>query len=140
MPDLLGTFLARLDETGRFRLPMELAKLFGAEGALCYGEGNYLELYPQEEWQLLTGGYRKLQLPWPSDIAHQIVTRTGSYRQVFVKGKSRLTIPETHRDHVGMEPGKDIVIVGVLTHIQLWSVDEYEAEKKKADDRRLFRK
>jgi len=131
MSDLYGTYLISLDKTGRIRLPKTVATAFGKSGALCYGDGIFLELYPEKEWKNLTAKFRKNDEPWDRKITLPLTHRTESRVDIQLDKKSRITIPESHREYAELKPGEDVVLTGALTHLRLWTPEQYEKFKRR---------
>ncbi|MCK7506151.1 MAG: division/cell wall cluster transcriptional repressor MraZ [Desulfobacterales bacterium] len=89
-----------------------------ADGLMVSRMDNCLLAYPFAEWHKLEE--RILQLAEKSDIMRR-------FRRMFIGGafeclcdkQDRILIPPTLRQYAGLN--KDIVLVGVLDHFEIWS-------------------
>jgi MraZ protein len=83
--------------------------------------------YPLDAWRGIET--RLLALAQKSDAMRR-------FRRVFIGGayectcdkQERILIPPMLREYAGFE--KDIVLVGVLDHFEIWSRDTWEAENQ----------
>lgn len=131
MTELLGTYHIKLEETGRIRLPHDLIDSFDENAYLVEGDGPHISIYPKETRDSLLQAYRDLPLPRDPDIEWRLRELTGSLREVPIKGKGRLTLPREYREHGGFDGGEDLLLLGVLDHLELWSPDTYKAAKER---------
>jgi MraZ protein len=49
-------------------------------------------------------------------------------------GQGRITLPSTHREYAGI--GDTAIVVGVNAWVELWSEDDWKAEKASADQQK----
>lgn len=118
-----------LDDKGRIVVPTrfrELVRSDGHDGIMASRMDQCLVLYPMREWHKLEE--RILKLAEKSDTMRR-------FRRVFIGGafecacdkQDRILIPPSLRQYAGLN--KDIVLVGVLDHFEIWSRENYENEE-----------
>lgn len=119
----MGTYEHGLDAKGRVIVPAKLREGLGESFVVTLGLDGCLFAYPMEEWEgfidklkELPGNKegRKLQRHFMANAAMCEVDKQG-----------RALIPAKLREAAGLT--KDIIFVGVLSKIEIWSKDVYEA-------------
>ncbi|MCB0794188.1 MAG: division/cell wall cluster transcriptional repressor MraZ [Flavobacteriales bacterium] len=123
MMNLLGEYDLRLDAKGRLSLPSGLRKQLGGQLSAGFVINRdvfqpCLVLYPMVEWERTQSKVRQL---------NQFVEKNRLFVRRFLNGAThvepdasdRLLLPKPLMDHAGI--GKDIKLLGVLDHIELWS-------------------
>ena len=89
-----------------------------------------LVAYTINEWQKIET--RVLSLAEKSEAMRR-------FRRVFIGGafecpldkQDRILVPPVHREYAGLE--KEIVLVGVLDHFEIWSRDRWDLENEKME-------
>ena len=51
-----------------------------------------------------------------------------------ISEQGRLTLPQGFRDYGALQPGDDILVVGVEVGVELWNAERWEAELAKMDE------
>ena len=119
----MGTYEHGLDAKGRVIVPAKLRESLGESFVVTLGLDGCLFAYPMEEWEGfidklkgLPGNKegRKLQRHFMANAALCEVDKQG-----------RTLIPAKLREAAGLT--KDIVFVGVLSKIEIWSKEIYKA-------------
>lgn len=118
----MGTFEHGLDAKGRVIIPAKLRDNLGESFVVTFGLDGCLFAYPMEEWE---------------DFANQLKALPGTkearkLQRYFLAGaascevdkQGRTLIPANLRDKAGLV--KDIVFVGVLQKIEIWSKERWE--------------
>lgn len=129
-----GSFSHTLDDKGRFIVPARFKDVIRASGSdavmITFLDGG-LVAYTLEEWAKIEK--RILSLP----VKSQSMRR---FRRVFVGGahecscdkQGRVLVPPTLRADAGL--GKEIVLVGVIDHFEIWSQEMWDQQKKTMGD------
>jgi MraZ protein len=124
-----GSSYHTIDDKGRIVVPSrfrELARSEDGDGIMVSRMDQCLVAYPIEAWHQLEE--RILRLAEKSDIMRR-------FRRVFIGGahecscdkQDRILIPPSLRQYAGLK--KDIVLVGVLDHFEIWSRENHENEE-----------
>lgn len=129
-----GSSYHTIDAKGRVNIPArfrELVKNNGGNGLILSGPGldeKGLVAYPYKHWEMVEE--KILQMAEKSPAMRR-------FRRIFI-GESaecpmdrqgRILIPQSLRDYASLE--KDIVLVGVLDHFEIWSLENWNDEKRK---------
>ena len=151
-PFILGEFRRALDERYRVSIPNELVEGLTSEGDECVlakERAVALSLWNAAQWRdKFDSGVHLVQekmLVGRLDGRVEEVQMLGrllSTRQTTVKlaGRSRLVLPEGYREFLGVEPGKEVLVVGAALCVELWRPDRWFAyvEEQMPGFRRLF--
>ena len=128
MPGFRGYSYHTIDNKGRIIIPSrfrDIIKANGGDSVMVSRMDSCLVGYPIDDW-------RKLE----SKIL-SMAEKSGNirrFRRVFIGGASecncdkqdRILIPQALREYAKLE--KDIVLVGVLDHFEIWSRENWEKE------------
>ena len=123
-----------IDTKGRIIIPTrfrDMIKAGGEEGVVISRMDECLKAYPYNAWTEIEK--KILSLSVKSDAMRR-------FRRVFIGGASectvdkqgRVLIPPTLRTYAKLE--KEIVLVGVLDHFEIWSRDKWDTENSRLDE------
>ena len=123
-----GSSFHTIDAKGRIIIPARFRELIRADGkdvAMISRMDNCLVAYPYNEWQELET--KILSMAETSDTMRR-------FRRVFIGGafectcdkQDRVLIPQSLRKYAALD--KEIVLVGVLDHFEIWSKGNWEHE------------
>jgi DNA-binding transcriptional regulator/RsmH inhibitor MraZ len=103
------------------------------EGALAvYPESIYLEMRRQEEAPAARAA--------SSMVFRRELRRFGALSSADrITAQGRLTIPHGFRDHAGLLPGVEIIVVGVEIGVELWSAERWNEELMKMNEHAVAR-
>ncbi len=103
------------------------------EGAVAiYPESIYLEMRRREEAPAVRAA--------TSMVFRREMRRFGALSSADrITAQGRLTIPHGFREHGGLLPGTDIVVVGVEIGVELWSAERWNAELAKMNEHAITR-
>ena len=125
---LRGSSFHTIDTKGRIIIPArfrDVIKADGSYGVMLSRMDGALIAYTYDEWRKIEN--RILSLAEKSESMRR-------FRRVFIGGsfecpcdkQDRILIPQNLREYAGFE--KDIVLVGVLDHFEIWSRDNWNQE------------
>jgi MraZ protein len=125
-----GEYRHSLDEKRRIILP---ARLRGSvkKFVLARGLEECLSLYTEDAWEKLLS---KLQTLPVADKS-----RARAFRRLLISGatladvdgQGRLLVPESLGQYAGID--RDVMILGMETHIELWAVEKWQDYRRKAE-------
>lgn len=125
---LTGTFHRTLDDKSRFAIPRPLRDALGpGENATLYlapGTDGSLELYSEEAFERLAG---KLANGPGNDREVRAFNRLfyGQVQRIELDKQGRARLPAELAQLASL--GKDLVLVGVRDHIEIWDLQRWEA-------------
>jgi len=123
-----GSSFQIIDEKGRIIIPTrfrDVIRVGGGDSIMVSGLDKSLFAYTYDEWTKIEN--RILALAEKSDNMRR-------FRRVFIGGahecnidkQGRVLIPPTLRQYAEIE--KEIVVLGVLDHFEIWSRENWEKE------------
>ena len=123
-----------LDPKGRIIVPSrfrDLIRAGGGDAVMITRMDKCLCAYPLSEWNKIEE--KILDLAEKGDAMRR-------FRRVFVGGafecacdkQGRVLVPPSLREYARLD--KDIVLVGVLDHFEIWSKDNWEKENQLMED------
>lgn len=123
-----GRYDHAIDGKGRTSLPSRFREVLAAQGesrlVITTGLDPCLVAYSMTEWTAFEDRLSKLP---------QLDPMVAMLRRIYVSGAietevdklGRLLIPQTLRDHAGLE--REALWAGMGRHVELWSKDRFEA-------------
>jgi MraZ protein len=130
-----GRYSYSVDNKGRVALPVKLRKNLAASAkgnfVITRGFERCLYIYPQDEWNKLEQFVRSLSF---LDAQHRFYARTLFERATDspIDSQSRITIPQDLIKFAGID--NEVLILGVLDRIEIWSPIIYEEYQKNHPD------
>jgi MraZ protein len=123
-----GSSFHTIDSKGRIIIQArfrDVIKADGSYGVMLSRMDGALIAYPYDEWRKIEN--RILSLAEKSESMRR-------FRRVFIGGsfecpcdkQDRILVPQNLREYAGFE--KDIVLVGVLDHFEIWARDSWNRE------------
>ncbi len=127
-----GEYLYKVDEKGRVPLPPKFRRQMKDGVILAKGMGEKcIAAYPVAEWERVS-----------DSLAAKAVTQAnlrklnraifGSAFSTSFDGQGRVILPSSLREYAGI--GDTAVVVGANKCVELWSEDEWKAEKTSAEE------
>jgi len=129
---LLGEYDFTLDAKNRVAIPARLRPAF-AEGAfITYGFEHCLAVYPPEQWERFVNE-RTADLPEMSSKGRQMRRFVFSgASQDELDGQGRIKLPARLLEFAGIT--KDVTIIGVYDHIEVWDRTAWAAYRKAMEE------
>lgn len=130
--EFLGTAIHAMDAKGRLVLPADhRALLEGGKVVLTLGFDNQVEVHPLAAWQHIRASIAAMQRGDLESRRRARAIFSNASKQVLDK-QGRVTIPPKLREVCGMS--KDIAIVGMGDHIELWDAERWDTEDDASRD------
>jgi MraZ protein len=129
-----GSSFHTLDAKGRLIIPArfrEFIKMDGHNGVMISRMDSCLVAFPHNEWYKIES--KILSMAEKSETMRR-------FRRVFIGGafdctcdkQDRILIPPYLRQYAGLE--KEIMLVGVLDHFEIWSREKWDLENTTIED------
>lgn len=118
----IGEYQHSLDNKGRLIIPSKFREGLGEKFVLTKGLDNCLFVYPLEEWYSFEERLKTLPLTSKDARAFVRFFFSGAAECELDK-QGRILLPLNLREYSDI--GKDAVIIGVSTRVEIWSVDEW---------------
>ena len=118
----MGEYNHSIDSKGRIIIPAKFREALGEEFVLTLGLDGCLFAYPNHEWQIFV---EKLKtLPGTKEARQLQRYFMAGAAACEVDKQGRILIPAKLREMAALD--KDIVFVGVLNKIEVWSKERWE--------------
>lgn len=116
----MGEYNHTVDTKGRLIVPSKFRELLGVDFVVTKGLDGCLFVYPSEEWKTIEEKFRNVS---------QFSKDARKFARFFFAGaavcevdkQGRVLIPTVLREFAHLE--KEVVLAGVLNHIEIWSKD-----------------
>ncbi len=126
----IGEYNHTIDAKGRLIVPAKYRDNLGERFYVTKGFDDCLFVYAEEDFNILQEKIRALPL---SNKESRTISRffLGSAQEGELDKQARILISGPLREHADLV--KDVVLVGVGNHIEIWSKDRYEASEESMD-------
>ena len=125
----MGEFNHTIDNKGRIIIPSKFREDLGDVFVITVGLDGCLYAYPNEEWKTFLEELRKL--PGTQEVRKLQRYFMACAAECEVDKQGRILIPAKLRENAGLD--KDVVFVGVLNKIEIWSKERWDNNNDYAD-------
>lgn len=131
MSSFKGSYAYSVDSKGRINIPARLRKYVSPDAndtfVVTRGYEQCLYVYPLDEWNKFEDSIRQLSSTNPR---HRFFMRTllEHATESQLDGQFRITIPKELLHFAQIDA--DVLILGVLEHIEIWNPGKYEEYQK----------
>jgi MraZ protein len=122
-----GEYPYKVDEKGRVPLPPKFRREMKEGVILTKGMEKCIAVYPIAEWKRLSESLAAKAVT-PANLRRLTRAIFGSAFSSSFDGQGRITLPYPLRDYAGI--ADTTIVVGANNSVELWSEDEWKAEKK----------
>ena len=135
---LHGWFELTIDDKNRMLIPSEVRRKVDPErdGTAFYviiGDSGRLFLYPERYYEQLVSRDPRELTPDEDTLAYDRLN-LGMADCVEWDKQGRVLLPDRMLKDAGL--GREVTLVGVRDHLELWDRSEWEAERKRLEARR----
>ena len=118
----MGEYNHTIDAKGRLIVPSKFREQLGNEFVITKGLDGCLFVYSNEEWINIEKSFR--EKPLTSKDARKFMRFFfAGAATCEVDKQGRILIPSNLREYAGIE--KDVVSVGVLSRVEIWSKEKW---------------
>lgn len=127
---LMGKYQNSIDAKSRMIIPSKYRDELGYRCVLTKGMDKCLYIYAISEWELFM---KKLSALPTSDLASRQFVRHfyANACECEIDKQGRIVIPQELREYAAIE--KDLVTVGVMDKIEVWSKTEWDGAESNAN-------
>ncbi len=118
------------DPKGRLIVPSRFRDVIQAGGGdgliITKGDSPCLIAYSYDEWQKFELLVKSLKSPNSGKLRRHFI---GNAQDCPCDKQGRILIPKNLRDHARID--KDLMLIGLLDHFEIWSMENWELEDQK---------
>lgn len=124
---LYGYRVHKLDAKSRIAIPSHMRSRLGEEFVASLGLGDFISLYPQDQWEELLNNVQNSKLPTEKKkkISMYLVS---SADKVSLDAQGRLLVGDRLKDKVALASEKEAVVFGNINHIEIWNKTKFEEQ------------
>ncbi len=119
----MGEYNHTIDAKGRMIVPSKFREQLGGEFVVTKGLDGCLFVYSNEEWKHIEEKFREVPLTTKDARKFSRFFFAGA-ASCEVDKQGRILLPANLREYAGIE--KDVVSVGVLSRVEIWSKDRWQ--------------
>lgn len=119
----MGQYSHTIDAKGRLIVPSKFRDRLGSEFVATKGLDGCLFVYPNEEWEKIEEKFRSIPLTTKDARKFSRFFFAGA-AVCEVDKQGRILLPQVLREFADLQ--KDVVLVGVLSRIEIWSRDRWD--------------
>lgn len=123
-----GEYAHVIDEKGRLFIPSKFRTELGCSFVLTKGLGKCLAAYPLSEWNLFEEKIKSLPTRKSRELQLFFVAPS---QDMELDGQGRVLVPQKLREYASLS--KNLVIVGMIDHIEIWDETEWNAQNLTPD-------
>ena len=126
---LIGTYKHTVDNKGRLVIPQRYRNDLGDRFVVTRGLDGCLTLYPMEEWSRLSAMIKAAPLAESRTMQRFFFAFA---EEAEPDSQGRVVLPQTLRELANIR--RDVVVVGVDSHAEVWDSEAWENISKAAGD------
>lgn len=128
---LMGSYIAKIDNKSRLRLPAKFRReMSEAEENVYYVtsyDGRYAQIYPLSVWERIAQKFQESPRMDPAKMKLQRVTSYyGLLTQMDPQG--RILIPQALREDARISG--DVIVIGNSDHLEVWNAEVFRKNLK----------
>lgn len=130
---LTGTYTQSMDVKGRMAFPSKLREIIGERFIVTKGIGGCLFVYSIEDFTEKAAKLKALPMAQGLRLQRSFMANA---QEVEADKQGRILIPSILREIAALE--KDIVVVGVSDHCEIWNPERWEELNQSVTDEMLM--
>lgn len=124
-----GSFRYALDDKGRLVIPAKLRAECGLTLFALRGFEHCLSLYPAKNFESLVAQLKQMDFMQPENRPF-VRLALASVIELTIDDHGRIQLPVETQQHYGFQ--KNMTILGVQDHLEIWDTDAWTAYEKQA--------
>lgn len=117
-----GQYFHTIDAKGRMIIPVKLREDLGEDFTVTKGLDGCLSIYPKKEWDILEEKIRALPMIKSREMIRFFCSNAV---ECSLDAQGRILISQNLRNYA--ELSKNVTVIGVLDHAEIWDSDKFEA-------------
>ncbi len=125
-----GSYSHNLDQKGRLVIPSKMREQFGMKAYILKGYDGCLSIYKEEDFLKFMEKINSLSFNKKASRSF-IRAQLDSVCELDIDRQGRALLPTQLLNRYNI--GKEVIIIGVLDHIEVWNKKDYETYENTAD-------
>lgn len=126
----MNQFQHRLDDKGRVILPSRFRERLSSGLVITRGMDRCLDVYPLSAFEKRVEEVASRPMESKSARQRQRMLLSGAHDDA-PDTQGRIVIPAVLRDYAELE--RELMIVGMLDHVEIWDLERWEREQAEAE-------
>ncbi len=120
---LIGSYLAKLDKSGRLKIPEKfraaIEEEYGKDVFITSLTDDSVHVYPLPVWTALSGVTKEGTVHFRPDVRQFMlnVNRKGAGNEIDSKGRVLINLPLRERAKLEAE----VIVIGMTNHLEVWN-------------------
>ncbi len=129
---LYGFRTHKLDAKSRVAIPAYMRSRLGEEFVASLGFGDFVSLYPLDQWEILLTNLENSKLPIEKKkkVSMYLVS---SAEKMSLDAQGRILLSDRLKNRVNLAGEKEAVVFGNVNHIEIWNSALFEEQVSSID-------
>ena len=124
---LYGYRVHKLDAKSRVAIPAHMRGRLGEEFVASLGLGDFVALYPQDQWEALLEKVQNSKLSGEKKKTLSMYL-IASADKMSLDSQGRILLSDRLKNKVNLAGEKEAVVFGNINHIEIWNKSMFEAQ------------
>jgi MraZ protein len=132
-----GEFINTIDPKGRASIPVKfreaLSSVYGDESLVVTKKSGGLLAYPPSEWRKIEENVRQMPPGQVRDDTYRVLINPA--QECGFDKQGRIQLPQSLRVYAALDRERDMVVVGIINKIEIWSQARHEEMTRTSEAR-----
>ena len=129
---LYGYRVHKLDAKSRIAIPAHMRGRLGEEFVASLGLGDFVALYPQDQWEALLEKVQNSKLSGEKKKTLSMYL-IASADKMSLDSQGRILLSDRLKNKVNLAGEKEAVVFGNINHIEIWNSTMFEEQVSSID-------
>lgn len=129
---LYGYRVHKLDAKSRVAIPAHMRGRLGEEFVASLGLGDFVALYPQDQWEALLEKVQNSKLSGEKKKTLSMYL-IASADKMSLNSQGRILLSDRLKNKVNLAGEKEAVVFGNINHIEIWNSTMFEEQVSSID-------
>lgn len=129
---LYGYRVHKLDAKSRVAIPAHMRGRLGEEFVASLGLGDFVALYPQDQWEALLEKVQNSKLSGEKKKTLSMYL-IASADKMSLDSQGRILLSDRLKNKVNLADEKEAVVFGNINHIEIWNSAMFEEQVSSID-------
>lgn len=129
---LYGYRVHKLDAKSRVAIPAHMRGRLGEEFVASLGLGDFVALYPQDQWEALLDKVQNSKLSGEKKKTLSMYL-IASADKMSLDSQGRILLSDRLKNKVNLAGEKEAVVFGNINHIEIWNSTMFEEQVSSID-------